>query len=224
MKENSMCDFDCSTTTQEIFEVFKEEISARQGKVTDTFNDGARLFARSVLPHVEEIRARDKVQAGVALRVTATAACVYPYIFRLVCKNGAIMAHAAEGREIANPGSLPPFEMASLLREAIESCCDQNAFATAAAQMRQAAHQPIDAILNMMPFLSRLFSQSPELARQVLNHFTQDEDQTSYGLMNAITSVARESRDHEARWRLEELGGQMAVLAADPEPVLDDGA
>ena len=217
-----MCDFDCFTT-QEILEAFTEEVSARHGKVTETFHQTGQLFVRAVLPEFDEIRARDKVQSGVALRATDTAAWVYPYVFRLVCKNGAIMAHAAEGREIPNLESLPVFEAASLVREAVESCCETNAFATAAEQMRTAAQQPIDAVLSMMPFLSRISSLSPELTRQIFERFSREDDRTRYGFMNAVTSVARDTRDHATRWRLEELGGHITVLES-PAPTLDDGA
>ncbi len=41
--------------------------------------------------------------------------------------------------------------------------------------------------------------------------------------MNAVTSVARDTRDPVTRWRLEELGGQIAVTQPGA-PVLDDGA
>jgi hypothetical protein len=208
--------------TQEILEAFSEEISARQGKVTESFHHAGHLFARSVLPEAEEIRARDKVQGGVALRVTDTTAWVYPYVFRLVCKNGAIMARAEVGREIPNLEHLPVFEVLSQVREAVASCCESNAFATAAEQMRTAAQQPIDVILSMMPFLSQISSLSPELSRQIFERFLHEKDRTRYGLMNAVTSVARDSRDHATRWRLEELGGQIAAMKA-PGPVLDNG-
>ena len=66
-----MCDCDYFMT-QEILEGFTQEISARQGKVTETFHQTGQLFVRSVLPQAEEIRARDKVQSGVALRATDT--------------------------------------------------------------------------------------------------------------------------------------------------------
>jgi hypothetical protein len=148
---------------------------------------------------------------------------VYPYVFRLVCKNGAIMAHAAEGREIPNLDSVPMFEAVSLVREAVESCCEKNAFATAAEQMRMAAQHPFDVILNMMPFLSRLPSLGPEVAQQIFKRFFHENDRTRYGLMNAVTSLARDTRDHATRWRLEELGGRIAVTQR-AEPVLDDGA
>jgi hypothetical protein len=217
-----MCDFGCSIT-QEILEAFTETVSAREGKVTEAFHQPGLLFVRAVLPQAEEIRARDEVQGGVALRATDTSAWVYPYVFRLVCKNGAIMAHATEGREIPNLDRVPAFEAVSLVREAFESCCERSAFVTAADHMRTAAQQPVDAILNMMPFLSRLSSLSPEFARQIFTRFFQENDRTRYGFMNAVTSVARDTREHVTRWRLEELGGQIAVMRP-AEPVLDDGA
>src|SRR5215471_2915635 len=108
-----MCDCDCFMM-QEILEAFTEEVSARQGNVTETFHQPGQLFVRAVLPQTEEIRARDNVQSGVALRATDAAAWVYPYVFRLVCKNGAIMARAEEGREIPNLESMPVFEAVSL--------------------------------------------------------------------------------------------------------------
>jgi hypothetical protein len=40
--------------------------------------------------------------------------------------------------------------------------------------------------------------------------------------MNAVTSVARDTRDPELRWRLEEFGGGIPALARDPSPRLDD--
>ena len=217
-----MCDFD-RFMTQEILEAFTEEISAREGKVTETFHQPGQLFIRSVFPQMEEIRARDHVQSGVALRATDSAACVYPYVFRLVCRNGAIMAHAAEGREIPNLDSLPTFEAVSLVREAVESCCERDAFAAAAEQMRTAAQHPVDVFLTMMPFLSRLSALDAQVAAQVLERFFNENDQTRYGFMNAVTSLARDTRDHVTRWRLEELGGQIAVTQPARSPS-DDGS
>jgi hypothetical protein len=217
-----MCDFD-RFLTQEVLEAFTEKISACEGKVLETFHQPGHLLVRAVLPQMEEIRAGDKVQGGVALRATDTAAWVYPYVFRLVCKNGAIMAHAAEGREIPNLDSVPAFEAVSLVSEAVESCCERTVFATAAEQMRTAAQQPVDAMLGMMPFLAQVSSLAPEFARQIVERFFRESDRTRYGFMNAVTSVARDTREHVTRWRLEELGGQMAVMQP-AEPVLDDGA
>src|SRR6266852_1393915 len=83
-------------TTGQIKAVFKEEISAAGGTISDTFDDDTRLFARSILPHVREVRNNDQVQGGVALRATEEKIWVHPYLFRQVCRNGAIMAQALQ--------------------------------------------------------------------------------------------------------------------------------
>src|SRR5262249_25277912 len=93
----------------------------------------------------------------------------------------------------------------------------------AAEQMRTATQHPVDVILTMMPFLSRLSSLGSELARQIFERFLHQNDRTRYGFMNAVTSMARDTRNHVTRWRLEELGGQIAAMQP-AEPVLDDGA
>src|SRR5439155_18888193 len=87
-------------TTAQIKSVFAEEIAAAGGVVSEVFDDGSRLFVRSVLPRLREERTGDKLQGGVALRASECDISVHPYVFRLVCKNGAIMAHAIQTRHI----------------------------------------------------------------------------------------------------------------------------
>ena len=60
--------FNSSLTTVEVLAVFTEEVISRGGRVTDNFDDGRRLFTRSILPHVEEVRPGDQMQGGVALK------------------------------------------------------------------------------------------------------------------------------------------------------------
>jgi hypothetical protein len=50
-----------------------------------------------------------------------------------------------------------------------------------------------------------------QAAMRLLERFnaTPDPDRSAFGLLNAVTSVARETRDPETRWRLEELAGGM---------------
>ena len=51
-------------TTDQVSTIFAEEISARGGTVHDTFDDGAALFARSILPQLAEVPPGDRVQGG----------------------------------------------------------------------------------------------------------------------------------------------------------------
>ncbi len=203
--------YDDCLTTDGILEVLNDEISARQGKMLETLQHRGSLFARSLLPDLEEIRVRDRVQSGVALRATQSAVWVYPYVFRLVCRNGAIIARAAEGREISELDALPAHEAETLLREAIAASAEKQSFANTAEQMRSAAQRPFDLVLTMMPMLARLSSINSQLARQVLDHFVRDHDKTQYGLMNVVTALARDTRDADLRWKLEEFGGELAL-------------
>jgi hypothetical protein len=51
-----------------------------------------------------------------------------------------------------------------------------------------------------------------ELLGMLLAEFAH-EDATLFGVMNAITAVARETRDPEMKWRLEQYGGGIPALA-----------
>ena len=53
----------------------------------------------------------------------------------------------------------------------------------------------------------------------ILGRFTTEGDTSRFGLMNAVTSVARDTRDPELRWSLEKLGGGIPAAIL---PVSDD--
>jgi hypothetical protein len=199
-------------TTASILAVFTEEIAAHQGTVADTFDDGRRLFTRSILPRAEEVRPGDGLRGGVALRASECQIWLHPYVFRLVCRNGAIMAHAIQTRhldlELRQPDEVP-----FLLREAIQACCAEEAFTTATQQMRSAQEVEADLVLSMLPMLTRFPSSvASQLIQQVTERFLSETDRSRFGLMNAVTSLARDTRDPERRWGLEELGGGIPAL------------
>ena len=210
-------------TTAEIGEVFAEEIAEIGGKVTDRYDDGSRLLARSVLPGYREVGRDDAVQGGVAIRATDEDIQVHPYVFRQVCRNGAIMAQAIQTWQVARDENSGIVDRAPLgeLREAIRACCSEEAFSTSAQQMRSAREVQADLALTIMPMLGRM---PKEMVNQILGsimeRFVKERDDSRFGLMNAVTSVARDTRDPELRWRLEELGGGIPALIARPRPKL----
>ena len=51
----------------------------------------------------------------------------------------------------------------------------------------------------------------------IMRQYLGNRDQTGFGLMNAVTAVARDQRDPEVRWRLEELGGGVPALIRAPK-------
>jgi hypothetical protein len=211
-------------TTREIMAIFSEEIAAAGGAVSDTFDDGARLFTRSILPEAREVRPRDRVQGGVALKATAQEVWVHPYLFRQVCKNGAIRAHAVETRHITEIHYLSGAAAAEAVREAVRACCSTDAFAAGVREMRSARQTDADLAISLLAFFGShgRHLRGPAL-RRIMDRFFQQGDRSRFALMNAVTAVARETEDPETRWRLEELGGGIPV-GASPRPVRDDRA
>jgi hypothetical protein len=70
-----------------------------------------------------------------------------------------------------------------------------------------------DLMLLYLPLLSRLPREHfTALFATITRRFTEGGDRSRFGLMNAVTSTARDTRDPEVRWRLEELGAQVPAL------------
>jgi hypothetical protein len=205
--------FDHALSTEHIRAVFQEEITSHQGTVTDTFDDGTRVFLRSVLPLHAEVAPGDKLQGGVALKANEQDVWLHPYVFRLVCRNGAIVARTIQTRQLENLHLHDVEEATTMLREAIQACCEPDAFDLTTQQIVTSREMEADIALQLIPYLARFGSRlQPELVRQIMGRFTQDGDTSRYGLMNAVTSVARDTEDPEVRWNLEELGGAIPAL------------
>ncbi len=208
-------------STQEIHTLLIEEITDAGGVGSDTFDDGNCLFARSILPWVADVRAHDQMKAGVALRAVDCEIAVHPYLFRTVCRNGAILAHAIETRRVENFDFRLREDVTGELREAVRTCCQEEVFTDATQNVRLTVHREVDVLLMMLPFISRLPSpRGADILRQIASRFFQDPDRTQFALANAVTSVARDTHDPELRWRLEEFGGGL-LSARTPSPSFD---
>jgi hypothetical protein len=200
-------------STAEILDVFIGEIIARDGRVVDTFHDGARLFTRSILPLIKEVRPQDRLQGGVALKALAGEVWLHPYVFRQVCRNGAIMAQSLQTRHFTDADLWDPDQAERLLREAVEACCAEEVFTQNTADMRSAQDVEADLALNLLPHLAHLGARvAGQFVSQILERFFEAPDRSRFGLMNAVTSVARDTRDPVLRWNLEELGGGIPAL------------
>lgn len=217
-------------TIHDIRDAFTDAIASLGGTIHDVYDDGERLFLRSVLPVDTEVRPGDRIRGGVAVRATGSEILVHPYTLRQICTNGAIAARALETRAI---GRAPVAEaygqtyeatvVLSALRDAVRSCGSSEAFATVTNEMRSAIEREADLAITLGSAVGRLpGSMGASWLPQIFQRFATDGDRSAFGLMNAVTAVAREVRDPETRWRLEELGGSVpALLTRRPtfEPV-----
>jgi hypothetical protein len=206
-------------TTAQVLDVFAEEVSACGGRVADTFNDGLRLFSRSVIPLFDDVRTGDRVQGGVALKMTKEQAWLYPYVFRLVCRNGAITAQALESRLLAGFDLEEPEASLQTIREGVVACCTEDVFIDNVRRMRSACEKEADLALNLLPLISQFRAGGHDrLFSQIMDRFFKDGDKSPFGMANALTAIARDTQDPELRWDLEEFGGAVATNRVPQRP------
>jgi hypothetical protein len=205
-----------------LLDAFSDEIGDQDGTVIDRFHDegGGRVYARATLPRLGDVAAGDRLQSGIALRGATGEVRVHPYTFRLVCSNGAIHAQAVQTLSISSD-DVQGDEVIEELRHAIRACADPAAFETSLRQMRSARESEADVVMMMMSMAKRM---PAELINRILDNFHQGRDRSHYGLLNAVTATARDTRDAEQRWRLEERGGAMAAMLPTRHPRPRSGA
>jgi hypothetical protein len=204
--------------TREIGQIFAQEITALGGRVSETFDNSPSLFTRAILPDADDVQPGDTIHAGVALMATEQVINVHPYTYRQVCTNGAIRAHAIQTVCIVMPDTeLEAEYTAATLRDAIVACASTQAFHAGITEMRSALEQQADTVLTLMPMLSRIpGGQGHQFLMSIMQRFFDDADRSSFGLMNAVTSVARDTKNPETRWHLETLGAGVPVWTKHP--------
>lgn len=204
-------------TTQDIDATVVEELAFLGGTVSDRFDDGQRLFLRALLPISDEVCPKDVVEGGIAVRTVGQKIEVCPYIFRQVCRNGAIMPQVAEIEHIERVDVDAPFETVEAvheqLREAVCAGSAVNVFADAARQVRSAMTMQVPSDISHLLLISSFRRKVPaHFLEQMMERFLGADDRSAFGLMNAVTSVARDQHDPDLRWRLEELGGGVPAM------------
>jgi hypothetical protein len=199
-------------STLEIRAIFTEEITDAGGDVSDIFDDGERVFARSILPWVSDVRPGDQMKGGVALKADGCDVSIHPYLFRMVCRNGAIRAHAIQTRRLEISGFVSPEDATAALRDSVRACCVEEAFTEGIQEVGSAVETSINMALTIAPLLSRMSSVAgAKVFQEIVFRFVEGADRSRFAFMNAVTSIARDTRDPELRWRLEELGGGIPV-------------
>ncbi len=203
--------------TQDIDATVVEELALLGGTVSDRSDDGRRLFLRALLPLSDEVRPKDIVEGGIAVRTVGHEIEVCPYLFRQVCQNGAIMPQVAETRRIGRVEFAAPSEAIEAvnhhLREAMRACSGVEVFAHATGQIRFAMATEVSSdVSTLLLFSSFWRTISADLQDEIVRIFVQADDRSAFGLMNAVTSVARDQDDPQVRWHLEELGGGVPAM------------
>jgi hypothetical protein len=112
------------------------------------------------------------------------------------------------------PSFEPDGGVLPVLREAVRACCSKEAFSQSAREMAAARTRAADAdyLHDLLFQLLSMPGVPPEMVHDILRRYEQSQDRSRFGVMNAVTSAARDTRDPELRWGLEELGGGIPAL------------
>ena len=205
-------------STREVCEAFADEVGAMGGRISEAYDDGERLFGRSILPDVREVRRGDGVHGGVALMMGEREVRIHPYVFRKVCGNGAIMAQSVHTRRIGLPSDDDAHDgVIEEVRETIRVCGDPDVFAHSVDEIRSSVDREADFALTVLPMLDRL----PEAVRVsmmglIAGRFFTAAERSRFGLMNAVTALARDTTEPDLKWRLEEIGGGIPAMKPVP--------
>ena len=195
------------------------------GVVTEEFADKQRFYCRFLLPASDSVCSGDIVRAGIAVNVEGDRFVAYPYIHRRVCRNGAIRVQDAPGFSAMRLGvGARDDEIVSVseeMRQAIRNAAHPDMFVEFRKRFQSAAQTRADRFLNMLPRLSRQRARRRKVTeRAILSEFERVGDESLYGLINAITATARDTRDQRVKWQLECLAGDMAYLVRLPRNLM----
>jgi hypothetical protein len=150
----------------------------------------------------DDVRPLDTVWAGfAALRDGQQPLRVEGRVFRLVCENGSLASVVEDETEPAEAS----------VEDRIERCFDRQRFAAVVATLRQAAQQRV-------PDPRPMLDEQGYMPHRGLieERWSKAKDPTLYGLMNAMTSVARDLPDVRERLDLEGTAGILAGLKPPP--------
>jgi hypothetical protein len=209
-------------TDADIRQAAESEIATIGGSVHNVHQDEDRLIIRAVFERSAFVRPGDSLQGGVALRTEGPFIYVHPYTLRQVCTNGAIATHVAGTAildrplvEVAVASTYDSAVVLNSVRAAIQACADPGAFATIIRELREASAMEVDTTQNALDLMSCFPAHFAARAlSRVMTTYEAQSDRTVYGLMNAITSVARRTRNPVQRWELEEMGGTLPARIA----------
>jgi hypothetical protein len=198
-----------------------------------------RLYLKAINPRVQgEVKPGDIVQAGVLIsnsEVGAGSLAIQPMTYRLVCKNGAILADGAlrkyhAGKALGNGGAgdgdMLPWERLSdetrqatdkalwlQVRDLAKAALDEAIFGQALGKMRDAAGQKIEAgPTEVVEVTARRFGLQEGEKVSILKALIEGADLSRLGLANAVTAASQGIDNYDRATDLERLGGQILEL------------
>lgn len=187
----------------------------------------SRMYIKAVNPNLtREIAPGDTVKIGVVIsnsEVGLGSVSVQPLIYRElgnigIVVNGATTKRIHRGRVtsaeeyfmLASQEALTESDRTFLteLQETVRSATDEEQFSQIVALMQAAKNQPIngDAVATVVHLTSRDFGITDSEQSGVLQHLSESNDLTLYGLANAVTRYSQDVDSYDRATDLEGIG------------------
>ena len=193
-----------------------------------------RMYIKCVTPQLKfEMAPGDIVQAGIAIsnsEVGQGTLSVQPLLFRLVCRNGLIVADRAlrkthvgralggeeERIQVYQDDTLRADDKAFFLkvRDVVEAAVSEATFRQVAQKLQKTRDIRLtgDPVKSVEVLANRYTLNDTERAG-VLRHLIVEGDLSAYGLVNAVTHFSQDVDDYDRATELEALGGKLIELA-----------
>lgn len=190
-----------------------------------------------------EVAVGDAVQAGFVVsnsEVGLGSLRVEPLVFRLVCKNGLICKDFSQrkyhvGRQVSESEDAA-YELYSeetlrqddksffmKVQDVVRAAVDEAKFQLTLERMRETMNIPLEhEPQKEVELLADRFQLTESERGDVLRQLFKGEDNSRYGLMNAVTAASQLCKDYERATELERIGGEILALPV-PTKLLPEG-
>ena len=185
-----------------------------------------RMYIKVVNKRLKaEVAIGDVVQAGFVIsnsEVGLGSLKVEPLIFRLVCKNGLICKDFTQ-KKYADENAYAIYSDETIrqddkaffmkVQDTVRCAVDENKFFMTVDKMREAMNIPLThKPMKEVELLSEKFILSESERNDIFSLLIRGNDNSRYGLINAVTAASKIAKNYERATDLERIGGEILAL------------
>lgn len=184
------------------------------------------MHIRAIVPHMrEDVMAGDTLIQGLMLtnsEVGASSFKLEPFLWRLKCKNGLIGPDALTRIHLGSRTNAGEFDFSDdvkgleqaliqkQVQEIVHKTFDETAFHEWIAQLRGTTERSIPNVVECVNNVASEFNLK-SVKDSILNRLAQ-EGPTQYGLVNALTDMAKDYPTFEGQIEIERIAGQISMM------------
>jgi len=205
--------------TKTITDLFIKEVGAYGGHIIQTSINKQHVLIEATLTISDSLLKGDYVQGGVALYYSPEFIAIHPYLFRLICESGLLITDTPENCIIWRQGdkALTQENLIKQLNTAIKDCTKKDTFSQTIASLKTSLSKEV-ILLKEILSLPR-FTEDNSLLDELLKHAIIEDDDTAFGLINTITSTARDITFPQTCYQLQKLAGEITQRVYNNQPI-----